>query len=136
MNMRVPMVLVLLVAGCAVLDNTTQGHGVLDAGQLSFDDVFAAAMQAAHDAGFVVGDVSVDAGHLYATRSPNPLLTDATEIRLSVQVRERPDGFVVDIVSSLPGQLTTWGETRRAVDDYGRALRRLLPDLVLTIDGA
>lgn len=135
MNARLLIALALFAVGCASLEANTSGRGLLDPGNLSLREVYEAALQAAHNANFIVETTDSDAGHLYATRTSNPLLSDAKKIALSVQVRESADGFVVDILSSLPGQVVSWGETRRAVEDYGRALRKLLPDLILTIDG-
>ena len=135
MNTRALIVLALFTVGCSSMKATTAGQGLLDPGDLSLREVYEAALQAAHNARFVVEDTNPDAGHLYATRSSNPLLSNTKQIVLSVQVRESTDGFVVDILSSLPGQLASWGESQRAVKDYGRELRRLLPGLILTIDG-
>ena len=125
----------LVLVGCATMQVNTPGRAIVPKSEMDYADVFTAAMRAVRDAGFTLEDSDREAGLLYAEAGANPLISNAKNLKLSIQVVEEDAQTVIDIQANLSGQMVAYGATKKVTEKYCESLAKRLPTAKITIDG-
>ena len=129
--MRYSAALILIVfCGCAVKVTTPARAFVANK---STDEVFDFVVQAVVEAGFITSLANKEVGIITATKIGGMMNPKNTLI--SCKVQKTADGVLVDISSTLPGQMVSYGTTKKTIQELFKRLSVYLPEAELTIDG-
>lgn len=99
----------------------------------STDEVFDFVVQAVAEAGFITSLANKDAGIITAKKIGGMMNSEDTLI--SCKVQKTAGGVLVDVRSTLPGQIVAYGTTKNTIQELFKRLSMYLPEAELTIDG-
>lgn len=121
----------IVFCGCSVKVTTPARAFVANKDK---QEVFDFVLQAVAEAGFVTSLANKDAGIITAQDIAGSMMGGKNTI-ISCKVQETADGVLVDVNSTLPGQMVAYGSTKNAIEELFKRLSVYLPKAVLSIDG-
>ena len=119
--------LTIFLSGCTSV--TTKGQAIISGG--TADTVFDRILQAIVETDLEVINTDKSTGLIAAKKAT---ASHQVDLKLTLFVRDLPDGTVVDITSTL-GNPVGFGLTRKVIEELHQRMAVHLPQATFTIDG-